>query len=170
MYQKHGQFIERGHRAQLRFSNVAPITCNQHVHCDIPISHHHRPKHICEPLITQQTLDLQHNRINDLNVVDIVSAMHDLRVLYLQGNPVVKHIRHYRRMLVSKCLALKYLDDRYEANHKGMPFLLRLTIDHHAIKFCGERVGYVRTRRPAELTHNRVLASCLQTCISRGAP
>lgn len=59
-----------------------------------------------------QTLDLQHNRINDPDVVDVVAAMHDLRVLYLQGNPVVKHIRHYRKTLVSKCAALKYLDDR----------------------------------------------------------
>ncbi|CAN0537511.1 unnamed protein product [Ectocarpus sp. 12 AP-2014] len=38
--------------------------------------------------------------------------MHDLRVLYLQGNPVVKCIRHYRKTLVSKCATLKYLDDR----------------------------------------------------------
>ncbi|CAN0569964.1 unnamed protein product, partial [Ectocarpus sp. 12 AP-2014] len=59
-----------------------------------------------------QTLDVQHNRINDPDVVDIVSAMHDLRVLYLQGNPVVKCIRHYRKTLVSKCATLKYLDDR----------------------------------------------------------
>ncbi|CAM9239642.1 unnamed protein product [Ectocarpus sp. 8 AP-2014] len=59
-----------------------------------------------------QTLDVQHNRINDPDVVDIVSAMHDLRVLYLQGNPVVKSIRHYRKTLVSKCATLKYLDDR----------------------------------------------------------
>ncbi|CAN0221685.1 unnamed protein product, partial [Laminaria digitata] len=59
-----------------------------------------------------QTLDLQHNRINDPDVVDIVAVMPDLRVLYLQGNPVVKHIRHYRKTLVSKCAALKYLDDR----------------------------------------------------------
>ncbi|CBJ30105.1 outer row dynein assembly protein [Ectocarpus siliculosus] len=59
-----------------------------------------------------ETLDVQHNRINDPDVVDIVSAMHDLRVLYLQGNPVVKSIRHYRKTLVSKCATLKYLDDR----------------------------------------------------------
>lgn len=65
-------------------------------------------------MITFQTLDLQHNRINDVDVVDIMSAMKDLRVLYLQGNPVVKHIRHYRKTLVSKCVNLKYLDDRYE--------------------------------------------------------
>lgn len=62
--------------------------------------------------VISQTLDLQHNRINDPDAVDIVSAMNDLRVLYLQGNPVVKHIRHYRKTLVSKCANLKYLDDR----------------------------------------------------------
>ena len=45
-----------------------------------------------------------------------MSAMPDLRVLYLQGNPVVKNIRHYRKTLVSKCAALKYLDDRYSAS------------------------------------------------------
>lgn len=66
----------------------------------------------CTLRIVSQTLDLQHNRINDPDLVDIVSAMHDLRVLYLQGNPVVKHIRHYRKTLVSKCTNLKYLDDR----------------------------------------------------------
>ncbi|CAM9800164.1 unnamed protein product, partial [Sphacelaria rigidula] len=61
---------------------------------------------------TIQTLDLQHNRINDPSVIDVVSAMNDLRVLYLQGNPVVKLIRHYRKTLVSRCANLKYLDDR----------------------------------------------------------
>lgn len=38
--------------------------------------------------------------------------MKDLRVLYLQGNPVVKLIRHYRKNLISSCVKLKYLDDR----------------------------------------------------------
>lgn len=70
----------------------------------------------CDDLLDGlQTLDLQHNHINDVAVVDIVSAMKDLRVLYLQGNPVVKLIRHYRKTLVSKCLTLKYLDNRYSA-------------------------------------------------------
>lgn len=38
--------------------------------------------------------------------------MPDLRVLYLQGNPVVKEIRHYRKTIISRCTALNYLDDR----------------------------------------------------------
>ena len=59
-----------------------------------------------------QTIDLQHNKITDVNIVDIVSAVPDLRVLYLIGNPVIKNIRHYRKTLIAKCKNLKYLDDR----------------------------------------------------------
>eukprot|EP01036_Dinobryon_divergens_P024629 gene24629-33098_t len=59
-----------------------------------------------------QTIDIQHNKIEDANVLDIFAAMPDLRVLYLMGNPVVKNIRNYRRTVVSRCKSLKYLDDR----------------------------------------------------------
>ena len=59
-----------------------------------------------------QTLDLQHNTINDPAVVDIVAAMPGLRVLYLLGNPVVKEISHYRKTIISRCADLRYLDDR----------------------------------------------------------
>ena len=59
-----------------------------------------------------QTLDLQHNKINDDGIVDVVAQMPDLRVLYLLGNPVVRSIKHYRKTIVGKCKALKYLDDR----------------------------------------------------------
>mmetsp|Transcript_6878 Transcript_6878/g.6180 ORF Transcript_6878/g.6180 Transcript_6878/m.6180 type:complete len:181 (+) Transcript_6878:140-682(+) len=38
--------------------------------------------------------------------------MPDLRVLYLIGNPVVKLIKNYRKIIISKCKQLKYLDDR----------------------------------------------------------
>ena len=59
-----------------------------------------------------QTLDLQHNKIEDPAIVDIVSQLPDLRVLYLMGNPCVKHIRNYRKTIVARCKALKYLDER----------------------------------------------------------
>jgi dynein assembly factor 1 len=58
------------------------------------------------------TLDIQHNRINDINIMNILSQMPDLRVLYLMGNPVVKLIKYYRKTIISKCPNLKYLDDR----------------------------------------------------------
>lgn len=59
-----------------------------------------------------QTIDLQHNHIIDVDIVNVLSSLKDLRVLYLVGNPVVKSIKHYRRVIISKCKNLKYLDDR----------------------------------------------------------
>jgi len=59
-----------------------------------------------------QALDFQHNKIDDPRVVELFRQLTDLRVLYLQGNPVVKQIPHYRKTLISKCPMLKYLDDR----------------------------------------------------------
>jgi dynein assembly factor 1 len=61
---------------------------------------------------TLQTLDIQSNKIDDPLVVNIFAQMPDLRVLYLQGNPVVKKIPHYRKTIISKCQHLRYLDDR----------------------------------------------------------
>jgi dynein assembly factor 1 len=59
-----------------------------------------------------QTVDLQHNRIDDPAVVDIFAQMSNLRVLYLLGNPCVKQIKHYRKTVISRCKDLRYLDDR----------------------------------------------------------
>ena len=60
-----------------------------------------------------QTIDVQGNKINDVKVIDdLFAQFEDLRVLYLQGNPVVKNIPYYRKTVISKCKALKYLDDR----------------------------------------------------------
>ena len=59
-----------------------------------------------------QTIDIQYNKIVDEKIVEILSSLGDLRVLYLIGNPVVKSIKHYRKTIISKCKALKYLDDR----------------------------------------------------------
>jgi dynein assembly factor 1, axonemal len=59
-----------------------------------------------------QAIDLQHNKIDDPRIVEIFQQFSDLRVLYLQGNPVVKLIPHYRKTIISKCRLLKYLDDR----------------------------------------------------------
>lgn len=59
-----------------------------------------------------QTIDLQHNKLEDPSIVEVFAQLPDLRVLYLMGNPVVKHIRNYRKNVVYKCKMLKYLDDR----------------------------------------------------------
>lgn len=76
---------------------------------------------------------MQHNRIKDPDVVGIFSVMKDLRVLYLQGNPVVKHIQHYRKALVSKCTNLKYLDDRSVLNQRSSYSFSIVRIFYHAL-------------------------------------
>lgn len=63
------------------------------------------------PQIT--TLDLQENRIQDgMALLEVLEHLPDLSVLYLQGNPGVKKIRHYRRQVIARLKNLKYLDDR----------------------------------------------------------
>lgn len=59
-----------------------------------------------------QTIDLQQNRLDDPAVIDIFAQLPDLRVLYLQGNPVVRKIKNYRKTIIARCKMLKYLDDR----------------------------------------------------------
>ena len=58
------------------------------------------------------TLDIQENRIEDPEILNVLADMPQLAVLYLQGNPCVKKIRHYRKHVVGKLKNLKYLDDR----------------------------------------------------------
>ncbi|CEG41609.1 low quality protein: dynein assembly factor axonemal [Plasmopara halstedii] len=57
-------------------------------------------------------LDIQSNRISDVEIVDILARLPKLKVLYLQGNEVVKHIKQYRKTMIYRCRKLKYLDDR----------------------------------------------------------
>ena len=60
-----------------------------------------------------QTLDLQGNRLEDGEaVLGVLKKMPQLRVVYCQGNPFVKDLRHYRKRLISECPQLRYLDDR----------------------------------------------------------
>lgn len=59
------------------------------------------------------TLDLQQNNIEDPAVVDaIIAHLPQLRCLYLKGNPVVSSIKSYRKVIISRCPNLTYLDDR----------------------------------------------------------
>jgi len=58
------------------------------------------------------TLDIQHNKIEDPGIVEVLEKMPNLRVLYLQGNDVIKKIKWYRKSMINRCKSLKYLDDR----------------------------------------------------------
>ncbi|KAF5284151.1 hypothetical protein FQR65_LT00151 [Abscondita terminalis] len=57
-------------------------------------------------------LDLSNNHIDDPLVVEVFSRMESLRVLCLNGNPVIRKIPAYRKTLTLACTQLKYLDDR----------------------------------------------------------
>ncbi|XP_036344138.1 LOW QUALITY PROTEIN: dynein assembly factor 1, axonemal homolog [Rhagoletis pomonella] len=57
-------------------------------------------------------LDLSNNRIDDILVVKIFAKMPQLRVLVLQGNPVVSKVPQYRKTLILECQELTYLDSR----------------------------------------------------------
>lgn len=68
-------------------------------------------RHIIE-IPTLNSIDLQQNKLEDPEIVDILAQLPDLRVVYLMGNPCVKLIKNYRRTIVARCPMLKYLDDR----------------------------------------------------------
>lgn len=57
-------------------------------------------------------LDVSHNRIDDPDVVKVFESMENLHVLNMMGNPVIKKIKNYRKILIIKIKGLRYLDDR----------------------------------------------------------
>ena len=58
-------------------------------------------------------VDLSHNEIDDNDVGQkVLFKMPQLACLYLQGNPVVGTMRHYRKNMVVNIRTLNYLDDR----------------------------------------------------------
>lgn len=62
---------------------------------------------------TLSVVDLSDNFIDDPQILpEILEKMPNLAVLYLQGNPVTKKIKNYRKTLIARIPTLKYLDDR----------------------------------------------------------
>eukprot|EP01062_Namystynia_karyoxenos_P029759 TRINITY_DN22305_c0_g1_i1.p1 TRINITY_DN22305_c0_g1~~TRINITY_DN22305_c0_g1_i1.p1 ORF type:complete len:536 (+),score=152.53 TRINITY_DN22305_c0_g1_i1:85-1608(+) len=58
-----------------------------------------------------RVLDLSHNRISDEGVVDALEKLPKLSVLKLDGNPVTRTMKTYRKTLTLRLLELKSLDD-----------------------------------------------------------
>ncbi|XP_037711715.1 dynein assembly factor 1, axonemal homolog [Drosophila subpulchrella] len=61
---------------------------------------------------TLSVLDLSNNRIDDILIVKVFEQMPSLKVLVLQGNPVVSRLPQYRKTLILACKELTYLDSR----------------------------------------------------------
>ena len=59
------------------------------------------------------SLDIQNNNISDEAILpEILQKLPNLKVLYLQNNPVVKKIPNYRKTIINAIPTLTYLDDR----------------------------------------------------------
>uniref|UniRef100_A0A3B3VLG0 Dynein axonemal assembly factor 1 n=1 Tax=Poecilia latipinna TaxID=48699 RepID=A0A3B3VLG0_9TELE len=57
-------------------------------------------------------LDLSHNLLHDPEIVSVLEAMPELRVLNLMGNEVVRKIPNYRKTMIIHLKQLTFLDDR----------------------------------------------------------
>lgn len=69
-------------------------------------------RNLINRLCCVQVLDVQNNRIDDTEVIEIFESMPQLAVLQCQGNPFISKVASYRRTMVSRCKSLSYLDDR----------------------------------------------------------
>ena len=51
-------------------------------------------------------LDLAHNHIEDIAIINVLAQMPALRVLVLTGNPVINQISSYRKTLINECVLI----------------------------------------------------------------
>ena len=59
-----------------------------------------------------RVLDLSNNMLNDPEIIHVLEAMPELRVLNLMGNEMVSKIPNYRKIMIVHLKQLSFLDDR----------------------------------------------------------
>ena len=66
-----------------------------------------------------QSLDMKNNQLDDRDrVVPFFASMPQIHALYLKGNPCVRFISKYRRVMTEQLPGLNYLDDRPIFDHE----------------------------------------------------
>ena len=100
-------------------------------------------RHLLE-VPTINVLDLQNNSLEDVGILDVLETMPCLAVLQLHGNPVVSKIKNYRRVVISRCKSLTYLDDRPVFEEE------RLTVEAWAVARGGQCYERGEARKHAE--------------------
>jgi len=61
---------------------------------------------------TVRCVELSKNQIEDPGIVDVLASLPNLRLLKLDGNPVIRKIPQYRKTMITRLRNLTYLDDR----------------------------------------------------------
>ncbi|KAK9811648.1 hypothetical protein WJX72_007649 [[Myrmecia] bisecta] len=103
------------------------------------------------------TLDLQDNKLDDPDIMEIFKQLPNLRCLYLRGNEVVSMIKNYRKTLIAAIPTLTYLDDRpvFELERRCAEAWMRGGLDaerEERVKFKSEEQQ--RERRNFEYLQN----------------
>jgi len=60
-----------------------------------------------------ELLDIRFNYISDIDFIDeVLVKIKNLKVIYMQKNPILINVPHCKRIIVSKCRKLTFFNDK----------------------------------------------------------